>query len=141
MALLAIWLDLLQVRFCVGFHWFIFLLRSSLKRIVALAGRLPLIWARVKNIVGGFYHPKIIFIDVGFLQTLNARELKAGLAEVVKYAVIMDDELFNYLEANVENIIAKDPDVLEKLVRRCCEHKIAVCGGGSRKREQIAGRF
>ena len=54
------------------------------------------------------------------------RELRAGLAEVVKYAVIMDDELFNYLEANVENIIAKDPDVLEKLVRRCCEHKIAV---------------
>ena len=92
----------------------------------SLGGKVAINLARVKNIVGGFYHPKTIFIDVSFLQTLNLRELRAGLAEVVKYAVIMDGELFNYLEANVENIIAKDPDVLEKLVRRCCEHKIAV---------------
>ena len=92
----------------------------------SLGGKVAINLARVKNIVGGFYHPKMICIDASFLQTLNARELRAGLAEVVKYAVIMDSELFNYLEANVENIIAKDPDVLEKLVRRCCEHKIAV---------------
>ena len=92
----------------------------------SLGGKVAINLARVKNIVGGFYHPKIIFIDASFLQTLNLRELRAGLAEVVKYAVIMDGELFNYLEANVENIIAKDPNVLERLVRRCCEHKMAV---------------
>ena len=92
----------------------------------SLGGKVAINLARVKNIVGGFYHPKMICIDASFLQTLNVRELRAGLAEVVKYAVIMDSELFNYLEANVENIIAKDPEVLEKIVRRCCEHKIAV---------------
>ncbi len=92
----------------------------------SLGGKVAINLARLKNIVGGFYHPEMIFMDVSFLQTLNLRELRAGLAEVVKYAVIMDGELFNYLEANVENIIAKDSDVLEKLVRRCCEHKIAV---------------
>ena len=92
----------------------------------SLGGKVAINLARLKNIVGGFYHPKMIFTDVSFLQTLNARELRAGLAEVVKYAVIMDGELFNYLESNVESIMAKDPDVLEKIVRRCCEHKIAV---------------
>ena len=92
----------------------------------SLGGKVAINLARVKNIVGGFYHPKIIFMDVSFLQTLNVRELRAGLAEVVKYAVIMDGELFNYLEANVAHIIAKDSDVLEKLVSRCCEHKVGV---------------
>ena len=92
----------------------------------SLGGKVAINLARLKNIVGGFYHPEMIFIDVSFLQTLNVRELRAGLAEVVKYAVIMDGELFNYLESNVESIMAKDPNVLEKIVRRCCEHKIAV---------------
>ena len=92
----------------------------------SLGGKVAINLARLKNIVGGFYHPEMIFTDVSFLQTLNVRELRAGLAEVVKYAVIMDGELFNYLESNVESIMAKDPNVLEKIVRRCCEHKIAV---------------
>ncbi len=92
----------------------------------SLGGKVAINLARLKNIVGGFYHPEMIYTDASFLQTLNARELRAGLAEVVKYAVIMDEELFDYIETNVENIIAKDPDVLEKLVRSCCEHKIAV---------------
>lgn len=92
----------------------------------SLGGKVAINLARLKNIVGGFYHPKMIFMDVSFLQTLSVRELRAGLAEVVKYGVIMDGELFNYIEANVQNIIAKDPHVLEWLVRRCCEHKVAV---------------
>ena len=61
-----------------------------------------------KNMVGAFWQPRGVLIDVDVLDTLPEREYRAGLAEVVKYGVIQDAEFFAYLEANVEPINARD---------------------------------
>lgn len=59
-----------------------------------------------KNLIGAFYQPRFVYIDVDTLKTLDKREMKAGLAEVIKYGVIRDPKLFKYLEDNV-NILTK----------------------------------
>jgi 3-dehydroquinate synthase len=79
-----------------------------------------------KNILGTFYQPKGVFIDLAFLKTLELRELKNGLAEVVKYGIIDDPELFNILEAKADAIKKGDVDLLEEIVTRSCRIKKGV---------------
>jgi 3-dehydroquinate synthase len=79
-----------------------------------------------KNMVGAFWQPRGVVIDVGVLRSLPEREYRAGLAEVVKYGVIMDAEFFAYLEANVAAINGREPSVLTRIVRRCCRLKADV---------------
>jgi len=76
-----------------------------------------------KNMVGAFYQPKAVLIDVNSLSTLPAREFAAGMAEVIKYGVANDGEFFTYLEQNKSAIAAMDPKVLSTVIRRCCEIK------------------
>ncbi len=76
-----------------------------------------------KNLVGTFYQPKAVYIDLDVLQTLPQDELRGGLAEVIKYGVINDAEFFAFLEQNQEAIFALQQDVLTKLIARCCEIK------------------
>ena len=79
-----------------------------------------------KNMVGAFWQPRGVVIDVDVLGTLPEREYRAGLAEVVKYGVIQDAEFFAYLEANIEAINARDAEVLTYIVQRCCRLKADV---------------
>ncbi len=79
-----------------------------------------------KNTIGAFHQPSAVIIDLTFLKTLPDRELRAGLAEVIKHGMIADAALFEYLERNVEPILAKDLDALMLPVRRSCEIKAAV---------------
>jgi 3-dehydroquinate synthase len=79
-----------------------------------------------KNMVGAFWQPRGVLIDVDVLKTLPDREYRAGLAEVVKYGVIQDADFFAYLEANVEQINHHDPAVLTHIVERCCRLKADV---------------
>jgi 3-dehydroquinate synthase len=79
-----------------------------------------------KNMVGAFWQPRGVVIDVDVLGTLPEREYRAGLAEVVKYGVIMDAEFFAFLEANVAAIQARDAAVLTRIVQRCCRLKADV---------------
>ncbi|MEX0611121.1 MAG: 3-dehydroquinate synthase [Pirellulales bacterium] len=79
-----------------------------------------------KNMVGAFWQPRGVLIDVDVLGTLPEREYRAGLAEVVKYGVIQDAEFFAYLEANVDPINARDAGVLSHIVQRCCRLKADV---------------
>lgn len=79
-----------------------------------------------KNLVGAFYQPRLVLADVALLATLPERELRAGLVEVVKYGVIADKDFFEYLEANLEAILARDPQALAYLVKVCCRIKAAV---------------
>jgi 3-dehydroquinate synthase len=79
-----------------------------------------------KNMVGAFWQPRGVVIDVGVLTTLPEREYRAGLAEVVKYGVIMDAEFFGFLEATVAATNAREPDVLTRIVERCCRLKADV---------------
>jgi 3-dehydroquinate synthase len=79
-----------------------------------------------KNILGTFYQPKGVFIDLAFLKTLEPQELKNGLAEVVKYGIIDDPELFDILEAKSVDIKKGEPDLLEEIVTRSCRIKKGV---------------
>lgn len=79
-----------------------------------------------KNMIGAFYQPRCVVIDTDVLATLPPREYAAGLAEVAKYGVIEDAELFRYLEQNVEGLVDRDADVLGHVIQRSCEIKASV---------------
>ncbi len=79
-----------------------------------------------KNLIGAFYQPEAIFSDIGFLRTLPGEEFANGMAEVIKYAVIMDDELWDWLEQQLDDIVDQNPAVLEKIITRCAELKIKI---------------
>jgi 3-dehydroquinate synthase len=79
-----------------------------------------------KNMIGAFYQPIGVLIDTAALQTLPDREYRAGLAEVVKYGVILDAAFFEYLEQNVDAINARRPDVVRQMVAQSCRLKADV---------------
>ena len=79
-----------------------------------------------KNLVGAFYQPRLVLCDLDTLRTLPIREFRAGLAEVIKYGIIYNAELFARLETELDAILARDPAVLEPIIARCCEIKAEV---------------
>ena len=79
-----------------------------------------------KNMIGAFYQPQAVLADTATLNTLAPRELAAGLAEVIKYGAIMDAPFFDWLEANMARLNAKDPQALAYAIRRSCELKADV---------------
>lgn len=79
-----------------------------------------------KNLIGAFHQPAGVWIDTAFLDTLPDREYRSGLAEVVKYGVILDATFFEHLEANAVALGARKPDVLVPVVARCCRLKADV---------------
>jgi 3-dehydroquinate synthase len=76
-----------------------------------------------KNMIGAFHQPRCVIADLSTLNTLPARELAAGLAEVVKYGLIMDAPFFDWLETHVDDLLALEPSALAYAVRRSCENK------------------
>ena len=81
-----------------------------------------------KNMIGAFYQPQLVVCDLAVLDTLPAREFSAGLAEVIKYGPISDMAFFDWLERNMDALIAHDRDALAHAVRRSCEIKAWVVG-------------
>jgi len=79
-----------------------------------------------KNLIGSFYQPKAVLIDTAFLETLPAKEIRNGLAEVVKYALISDARLFGRLEQNAAAVMDLDPGHLTYIVRRACSTKARI---------------
>ncbi len=79
-----------------------------------------------KNLVGAFWQPSLVLIDPGTLRTLPKREIRCGLAEVVKYGVIMDEKFFSFLEKNLNRINNLDQKTFETIIARCCELKAKV---------------
>jgi 3-dehydroquinate synthase len=79
-----------------------------------------------KNMVGAFWQPRGVVIDVDTLDTLPEREYRAGLAEVVKYGVIQDAEFFAFLEASIALINDRDRPTLTRIIERCCRLKADV---------------
>jgi 3-dehydroquinate synthase len=76
-----------------------------------------------KNIVGAFYQPKAVFINVNTIKTLPKREISAGLAEVIKHGLIMDDEYCEYISDNAQKIFSFDENVLQYLAKKNCSIK------------------
>ena len=81
-----------------------------------------------KNLVGAFYQPRFVLCDLDTLETLPVREYRAGLAEIVKYGIIHDVELFRRLEQVMPKMLQRDPDTLSSVVARCCQIKAGVVG-------------
>jgi 3-dehydroquinate synthase len=79
-----------------------------------------------KNMIGAFYQPRLVVSDIDTLRTLPDRELSAGLAEVIKYGLIMDPVFLSWLEDNMDALRARNEDALEYAVARSCECKAAV---------------
>jgi 3-dehydroquinate synthase len=86
-----------------------------------------------KNLVGVFHQPIEVSIDLTTLSTLPEREYISGIAEIIKYGVIWDAELFAMLEKNIQPLLERDYDVLESVVARCCEIKAEVVGMDERE--------
>lgn len=76
-----------------------------------------------KNLVGSFYQPRLVLIDIDVLNSLSHREFLAGYAEVVKYGLINDYEFFGWLEANIDRVVAKEPDALKYIIAKSCAAK------------------
>ncbi|MEW6022104.1 MAG: bifunctional shikimate kinase/3-dehydroquinate synthase AroKB [Pseudomonadota bacterium] len=79
-----------------------------------------------KNMIGAFYQPRAVLADTSTLDTLPARELSAGLAEVIKHGAILDGEFFDWIEANIARLVARDPQALAHAIARSCEIKADV---------------
>ena len=79
-----------------------------------------------KNLIGAFHQPQVVMIDTDTLKSLPDRELKAGLAEVIKYGVICDIEFFAWLEDNMQALLEKEPPALARAIQRSCELKATV---------------
>jgi len=86
-----------------------------------------------KNMIGAFYQPQLVLCDLGTLATLPARELSAGLGEIIKYGPIYDMAFFDWIEANVDALVARDPEALAHAVKRSCEIKAEVVGQDERE--------
>ncbi|WP_411994213.1 3-dehydroquinate synthase [Agarivorans sp. DSG3-1] len=79
-----------------------------------------------KNMIGAFYQPKAVIIDINCLATLDKRELAAGMAEVIKYGIIYDADFFSWLEDNLDQLMNLDPALMTRAIARCCEIKAEV---------------
>ena len=86
-----------------------------------------------KNMVGAFHQPQAVIADVATLDTLPDRELRAGLAEVVKYGLALDASFASWLEQNIDKLRARERQALEYAVRRCCELKARVVAADERE--------
>jgi len=80
----------------------------------------------VKNIIGRFYQPKLVFADLELLRTLPPREIRSGIAEVIKYGVVCDANLFEYLEENMEKLLALDREIIRHVAVECYRIKARV---------------
>lgn len=91
-----------------------------------------------KNLIGAFHQPRLVLIDTDTLATLPDRELRAGLAEVIKHGAIADATFFQWLEANIEALLARDADALAHAIQRSCEIKAAVVSVDEKERGRRA---
>lgn len=85
----------------------------------SIGGKTAVDLTRGKNLVGAFYQPRLVFSDTAVLRTLGPRELRSGLAEIIKYGIIRDVKLFVYLEKKYREILTLKQAALELIVKRC----------------------
>ncbi len=86
-----------------------------------------------KNMIGAFYQPRLVLMDLDTLKTLPREEFLSGMAEVIKYGVIADSELFTYLDRNRERVLSLEPGHLAHIIKRSCEIKADVVSKDERE--------
>ena len=93
-----------------------------------------------KNMIGAFHQPRLVLADTNTLSTLPPREFRSGLAEVIKYGLILDEAFFVWLENNIDALLELEPDALAYAIRRSCEIKAQVVAGDERETAKSGGR-
>ena len=93
-----------------------------------------------KNMIGAFYQPRLVLADTDTLATLPDREFRSGLAEVLKYGLILDAAFFGWLETNMDAILKRDGTAMAYAIRRCCEIKAQVVAADERETAKDGGR-
>ncbi len=99
----------------------------------SVGGKTGVNHARGKNLIGAFHQPRLVLIDTDTLATLPDRELKSGLAEVIKYGAIADADFLAWLEKNIEALLARDADAVAHAIRRSCELKAEIVADDERE--------
>ncbi len=79
-----------------------------------------------KNLIGAFYQPQAVFMELNYMSTLPRREIYTGLGEIIKYGIIYDEAFFRFLEENQAAVLALEPEALVHMIARSCEIKAAV---------------
>jgi 3-dehydroquinate synthase len=90
-----------------------------------------------KNLVGSFYQPKAVISDISAVQTLSARQIRNGLAEIIKYGVIKDASLFRYLETNYKKIMKRETGALRHIVSISCKIKADIVAKDELDRKRV----
>jgi len=103
----------------------------------SVGGKTGINIAAGKNLVGAFHQPRAVFVSTGLLQTLPPREFAAGMAEVIKYGLLGDFELFDQLEAEPLSV---ESSALGAVIRRCCEIKAGIVRADERETAKEGGR-
>lgn len=106
----------------------------------SVGGKTGINHPRGKNMVGAFWQPKLVVADTLTLRSLPARELSAGLAEVIKYGLIRDLLFLEWLEANMDRLIARDDEALAYAIERSCRNKAEVVAGDEFETAKEGGR-
>ena len=106
----------------------------------SVGGKTAINHPRGKNMIGAFYQPQLVLADTDTLVTLPNRELRAGLAEVIKYGLILDAKFFNWLEKNLAALLAREPMALTHAITRSCQIKADVVADDERETAAEGGR-
>ena len=99
----------------------------------SVGGKTAINHPKGKNLIGTFYQPKLVLIDVATLKTLSFRDVRAGFIEVIKHGVIMDVPLFNQIEENLDAILNLDAEILISVIVRSCADKAEVVGSDEKE--------
>jgi len=99
----------------------------------SIGGKVAIDHSRGKNLIGAFYQPRLVLADVQTLTTLPQRELTSGWAEIIKHGLILDSVFFEFLEANVENLIRLRPEITSKVIARSASIKAQVVAEDERE--------
>ena len=106
----------------------------------SVGGKTGINHPRGKNMIGAFWQPKLVLADTETLKTLPDRELSAGMAEVIKYGLIRDLPFLDWLEANIEGLLARDGELLAQAIERSCANKAEVVAADEYETASEGGR-
>jgi 3-dehydroquinate synthase len=98
-----------------------------------IGGKTAIDFNGIKNLIGSFYQPKVVLADTSVLKTLSDRQMRTGLAEVIKYAVILDKKMFKCLESQLDVVLNREPKILAKLIKRSCQIKAQIVSEDERE--------
>ena len=100
----------------------------------SVGGKVAVNHPLAKNIIGSFYQPKSVYININTLNTLPDRQFSTGMAELIKYGFIWDKEFLKWLENNIEKLMRKEKNALAYAIQRCCRIKAEIVGQDEREK-------